>query len=66
MPSITHGVGSFRSRPANQLDAAARQLTAIAARMTSDPEFLALVTAGGPTYTRPDGVHVVSVTKLGP
>ena len=48
------------------LDAAAANLSAIAARMDTRPEFLAIVTADGPTYTRPDGVRVVSVAQLGP
>lgn len=48
------------------LDAAAASLRAIESRMTSQAQFLAIVTADGPTYTRPDGVHVVSVAHLGP
>ncbi|MCL2781266.1 MAG: DUF4143 domain-containing protein [Actinomycetia bacterium] len=48
------------------LDAAASNLLASAARMTSQPRFLAVITAVGPTYTRRDGVHVIPVTQLGP
>ncbi|MCL2803754.1 MAG: DUF4143 domain-containing protein [Micrococcales bacterium] len=48
------------------IDNAAAKLLAIAARMTSRPRFLAILTGDGPTYCRADGVHVVSVTELGP
>jgi predicted AAA+ superfamily ATPase len=48
------------------VDAAAAKLLALAGRMTSEPQFLAIVTADGPTYTRPDGVHVIGITQLGP
>jgi predicted AAA+ superfamily ATPase len=48
------------------LDAAAANLTAIARRMRREPQFLAVVTASGPTYTRKDGVRVVSISQLGP
>jgi len=48
------------------LDAAAANLVAIAGRMTTPPQFLALVTADGVAYTRPDGVHVVPLSVLGP
>ena len=48
------------------VDSAASNLLAIAARMASRPKFLAVLVASGPTYTRPDGVHVVSVAHLGP
>jgi len=47
------------------LDAAAANLLSIARRMTSHPRFLAIITADGPTYTRPDGVHVLSIAHLG-
>jgi predicted AAA+ superfamily ATPase len=50
----------------NALDSAASGLLARAKAMRTAPNFLAVVTADGPTYTRPDGVHVVSVTRLGP
>jgi|GEM_PF-3769089 len=40
--------------------------TVLAGRMSSRPQFLAIVVADGPTYARPDGVHVISVTHLGP
>ena len=48
------------------VDAAAASLRAIASRMTGQPKFLAVVVADGPTHTRPDGVHVIAVTDLGP
>ncbi|MCL2483448.1 MAG: DUF4143 domain-containing protein [Propionibacteriaceae bacterium] len=48
------------------VESAATKLTTIAARMTTQPKFLALITADGPTYTRRDGVHVISVAHLGP
>ncbi|MDR1825342.1 MAG: DUF4143 domain-containing protein [Bifidobacteriaceae bacterium] len=48
------------------LDGAAGKLLAIAGRMTSQPKFLGIITAMGPSYTRPDGVHVVPITHLGP
>jgi predicted AAA+ superfamily ATPase len=47
------------------LDSAATKLAAIAARMTSRPQFLGIITAVGPSYTRPDGVHVIPITHLG-
>jgi len=51
---------------ATVLDAAASSMLAIAERMTSPPNFLAMITGSGPTYTRPDGVRVISVSHLGP
>ncbi|MDR1078697.1 MAG: DUF4143 domain-containing protein [Propionibacteriaceae bacterium] len=48
------------------LDAAAANLLAIAARMTSQPKFLAIVTGDGVAYTRSDGVHVIPVADLAP
>ncbi|MCL2472003.1 MAG: hypothetical protein FWF25_09765 [Propionibacteriaceae bacterium] len=48
------------------VESAASRLTTLAARMTTQPQFLAIITADGPTYTRPDGVHVISVAHLGP
>ena len=47
------------------LDAAAARLRAVAARMTTTPHFLAIVTADGRAYTRADGVHVVPLGALG-
>lgn len=47
------------------LDEAAAKLKALSTRMTSQPRFLAIVTAVGLAYTRADGVHVVSSTQLG-
>ncbi|MCL2317095.1 MAG: ATP-binding protein [Actinomycetia bacterium] len=48
------------------LDAAAAGLRAIAGRMTTTPRFLAIVTADGRAFTRPDGVHVVPLPALCP
>ncbi|MDR2975368.1 MAG: DUF4143 domain-containing protein [Propionibacteriaceae bacterium] len=48
------------------LDDAASGLINIARRMTSDPRFLAIVTADGTAYTRPDGVHVIPLAALCP
>jgi len=48
------------------LDTAAAKLLAIAARMTTKPRFLALITAEGRAYTRPDGVHVLPLPALRP
>ncbi|MCL1898524.1 MAG: DUF4143 domain-containing protein [Micrococcales bacterium] len=47
------------------LDLAAANLLSISRRMTSQPQFLAVITANGATYTRPDGVHVLSIAHLG-
>ncbi|MDR0945684.1 MAG: DUF4143 domain-containing protein [Bifidobacteriaceae bacterium] len=48
------------------LDQAAAQLLRIAGRFTVDPRFLAIITGGGASYTRPDGVHVISALSLAP
>jgi predicted AAA+ superfamily ATPase len=48
------------------LDPAAAKLAAIAKDMLTAPQFLAIVTATGPSYRRPDGVHVVSLFDLAP
>ncbi|KGM13746.1 ATP-binding protein [Cellulomonas bogoriensis] len=48
------------------VDAAAAGLLTIAGRMRRPPAALAVVTATGPSYRRPDGVHVISVLTLGP
>lgn len=48
------------------VDAAATGLQAIARRMRRPPAALAVVTATGPSYRRPDGVYVVSLLTLGP
>ena len=48
------------------IEAAAANLKAIANRMTRRPRFLAVVTASGPTYTRADGIVVVSIGQMGP
>lgn len=47
------------------VDRAADKITSIAQRMRTPPNFLAIVTANGPSYTRPDGVHVLSIARLG-
>jgi len=47
------------------LDSAAANLLSITRRMTTQPRFLAIITADGATYTRPDGVHVMSIAHLG-
>jgi predicted AAA+ superfamily ATPase len=48
------------------LDTAASGLISIARRMTTEPRFLAIVTADGTAYTRPDGVHVIPLAALCP
>lgn len=48
------------------VEAAATNLRAIAASMTSQPRFLAVVTATGPSHTRPDGIHVIPIDAIGP
>ena len=48
------------------VDSAAKGLTAIARRMKSTPRFLAVVTATGPSYVRPDSVAVLPISALAP
>ncbi|GIG41878.1 ATP-binding protein [Cellulomonas phragmiteti] len=48
------------------VDPAAAGLLAIARHMRRPPAALAVVTATGPSYRRPDGVDVVSLLSLGP
>jgi predicted AAA+ superfamily ATPase len=60
------GVEVKLSADAAVLDPAAAKLARIASRMARPPRFLALVTASGPSYTRDDGIHVVSIQHLGP
>jgi predicted AAA+ superfamily ATPase len=48
------------------LDEAAKKLQRIAERMQRAPKFLAIVTATGPSYSRNDGVHVISIQHLAP
>ncbi|WP_250445775.1 ATP-binding protein [Actinotalea sp. C106] len=48
------------------VDAAASGLLALTRRMRRPPAALAVVTATGPSYQRPDGVDVISVLNLGP
>jgi uncharacterized protein len=53
-----------------QIDAAAASLHRFASTVdtsrTGAPAFLAVVTATGYAYTRPDGVHILPVSTLGP
>lgn len=48
------------------VDAGAESLRRIAATMRHPPTSLTVVTAGGPSYRRKDGVNVVSILHLGP
>jgi uncharacterized protein len=48
------------------LNIAAAALLRIADVMRTKPESLTIITATGPSYTRPDGVNVASVLDLGP
>lgn len=48
------------------LDAAASGLLRVAGAMRTPPAALAVVTATGPSYRRPDGVEVVAITDLRP
>ncbi|MDR0482615.1 MAG: DUF4143 domain-containing protein [Cellulomonadaceae bacterium] len=52
------------------IDRAAQSLVAVATgvdtQSTGEPQFLAVVTAEGYAYTRPDGVHVIPIGVLGP
>jgi predicted AAA+ superfamily ATPase len=48
------------------LDIAAAGLLRIADVMRTKPESLTVITATGPSYTRPDGVNVASILDLGP
>jgi predicted AAA+ superfamily ATPase len=47
------------------IDATAANLLAITKTTRTTPTFLAIITSTGPSYTRPDGVHVIPVTHLG-
>lgn len=53
-----------------QIDAAAKQLLAVAERVDTDrhgrPSALAVITGWGFAYRRPDGVHVIPIGTLGP
>ncbi len=53
-----------------QVDAAAATLLrfrdVVDTSRVGEPAFLAVVTAAGYAYTRPDGVHVLPVGTLGP
>jgi predicted AAA+ superfamily ATPase len=40
------------------------KLKNIALQMRTKPQFLAIITATGPSYTRSDGVHLISLTHL--
>jgi len=48
------------------VDAGAASLQRIAATMRTPPQSLTVVTGGGPSYRRADGVNVVSILHLGP
>ena len=54
------------SRP-ETLDRAAQALVNLAAKFTTAPPPVALgiMTATGPSYTRPDGVHIINIQHLG-
>ncbi len=60
------GVEVKLSQMPDVLDSAAAGLLGVSARMSSQPRFLAIVTADGTAYTRPDGVHVVPLGALCP
>lgn len=46
------------------LDAAVANLLSITRRTTSYPRFLTIITADEPTYTKPDGVHVIFIAHF--
>jgi predicted AAA+ superfamily ATPase len=60
------GVEVKLSGAADVLDIAAAGLLRIADVMRTKPESLTVITATGPSYTRPDGVNVASILDLGP
>jgi hypothetical protein len=60
------GVEMKLSGAPNVLNIAAAGLLRIAAAMRTKPESLTIITATGPSYTRPDGVNVTSILNLGP
>jgi hypothetical protein len=60
------GVEVKLSGAPNVLNIAAAGLLQIAAAMRTKPESLTIITATGPSYTRPDGVNVTSILNLGP
>ena len=60
------GVEVKLSGAADVLDIAAAGLLRIGAVMRAKPESLTIVTATGPSYTRPDGVNATSILNLGP
>lgn len=60
------GVEVKLSGAPNVLNIAAAGLLRIAAAMRTKPESLTIITATGPSYTRPDGVNVTSILNLGP
>jgi len=59
------GVEAKLSPHPTVIDDAAEKLVRISARMSRPPRFLAIVTGTGASYTRPDGVHVISIRHLG-
>jgi len=60
------GVEVKLSGTSDVLDIAAAGLLRIADAMRRKPESLTIITATGPSYTRPDGVNVASILDLGP
>ena len=60
------GVEVKLSGATDVLDIAAAGLVRIGAAMRAKPESLTIITATGPSYTRPDGVNVTSILNLGP
>jgi len=55
---------------ASVIDQAAKNLKALASKVdtqsSGEPKFLAVVTATGYAYTRPDGIHVIPISTLRP
>ncbi|CAL8967729.1 putative protein [Cellulomonas sp. T2.31MG-18] len=60
------GVEVKLSGRAEIVDGAASGMLRLAERMRTPPSALAVVTATGPSYRRPDGVVVTSILDLGP
>lgn len=48
------------------LDRAAKSLVNFSGSMKTAPSGLGIVVATGPSYRRPDGVHVIAIGALGP
>ena len=60
------GIEVKLSGAAGVLDSAAAGLIRIAKAMRRPPASLTIITATGPSYTRPDGVNVASILDIGP